>query len=81
MVTLLCREYRLTLSVLAVFFGISGTPYMSQAQESGDALGLLEEVVVTAQRREQSILDIPSALTVVSGEQIEDQLLTTSHAL
>jgi iron complex outermembrane receptor protein len=36
------------------------------AQVSG-----LEEVVVTAQRREQSIMEVPIAVTLVSGQELE----------
>ena len=37
----------------------------------------LEEVVVTAQRREQSIQDTPIAVTALSGDQLEDKFVST----
>lgn len=37
------------------------------------AQGALEEIVVTAQRREQSLQDVPISLEVVSGETLLDQ--------
>jgi iron complex outermembrane receptor protein len=46
------------------------------AQVSG-----LEEVVVTAQRREQSIMEVPIAVTLVSGQELETFNLETSHDL
>ena len=46
------------------------------AQVSG-----LEEVVVTAQRREQSIMEVPIAVTLVSGQALETFNLETSHDL
>lgn len=42
---------------------------------------VLDEIIVTGQFKEQSVLDVPSAMDVVSGQEIRDQLLTTSHAL
>ncbi|MGI9314303.1 MAG: TonB-dependent receptor domain-containing protein [Luminiphilus sp.] len=41
----------------------------------------LEEVVVTAQRREQSIMEVPIAVTLVSGQALETFNLETSHDL
>ena len=49
-----------------------GTPAMAQS---------LEEVVVTAQRKQQSVMEIPSSLSVLTADQIEDQLITNSHDL
>ena len=41
----------------------------------------LEEVVVTAQRREQSIMEVPIAVAVASGQTMETFNLETSHDL
>jgi iron complex outermembrane recepter protein len=41
----------------------------------------LEEVIVTAQRREQSIMEVPIAVTLVSGQALETFNLETSHDL
>ncbi|RKZ44469.1 MAG: TonB-dependent receptor, partial [Gammaproteobacteria bacterium] len=42
------------------------------AQTDDDAMeGLLEEVIVTAQRREQSTMDVPISVMVFSAETIE----------
>lgn len=40
------------------------------AQSQGDAF--LEEIVVTAQKREQNIMDVPVAITAVTGAQIQE---------
>jgi iron complex outermembrane recepter protein len=69
------------LPLTASLVGLIAAPNMAQAQASGSGEFMLEEIIVTAQRREQSVLDIPAALAVISGDQIRDQLLTTSHAL
>jgi outer membrane receptor protein involved in Fe transport len=41
----------------------------------------LEEIVVTAQKRAESLADVPISLTVVSGAQIEQQGTTTMEQL
>ncbi|HEY0685872.1 MAG TPA: TonB-dependent receptor [Steroidobacter sp.] len=48
-------------------------PLHSRAQEGA---GALEEIVVTAQKREQKLQDVPMALTAVSGAQLEQQGIT-----
>jgi outer membrane receptor protein involved in Fe transport len=46
-------------------------PPMSHADSSGDA-GSLDEVVVTATRREQNILDVPYSISAISGDTLEE---------
>src|SRR5690606_31864800 len=43
--------------------------------------GVMEEVIVTAQKREQSINDIPLAITALSGEQLRDRGIETAADL
>ena len=45
-------------------------PIATYAQESGP---VLEEIIVTAQRRAQSLQDVPLSITTFSGEQILNQ--------
>ena len=40
---------------------------------------ILEEVVVTAQKRPESLVDAPLTVNVVSGEQIEPDTIFFSH--
>ena len=56
----------LALAIAAVLAGTSPQIY-AQAGEEADAV---EEIVVTASRREQNILDVPYNITAVSGEDI-----------
>ncbi|MCC5869426.1 MAG: TonB-dependent receptor [Gammaproteobacteria bacterium] len=54
--------------------------HVAQAQPEGrSAGGALEEVVVTAQRREQFLQLTPVAVTALSETQIEDLLITTTQ--
>ncbi|MEM8562892.1 MAG: hypothetical protein AAGF57_11690, partial [Pseudomonadota bacterium] len=39
---------------------------------------MLEEVVVTAQRREQNLQDVPVSLTAFSGETLEERNIKSS---
>ena len=52
---------------LAVGMAVSGGSAL--AQDS-----LLEEIIVTAQKREQSLEDVPLAVSAVSGDQVDDLL-------
>ena len=44
----------------------------AMAQEAPAEDGGLEEIVVTAQRREQSLQDVPMAISAVSGDTLRD---------
>jgi len=45
----------------------------SNDSESEEAKNAVEEIIVTARRREESLQDIPLALTVYSGVELEEQ--------
>jgi iron complex outermembrane receptor protein len=49
-----------------------------QAQESGAVVG---EIVVTAQRREENLQDVPIAVTVVGGEQLAQRQVFSTESL
>ena len=49
------------------------TSTFSLAQEA------LEEMVVTSQKREQNLLDVPSALQAFSGDMLEDAEIGRAH--
>ena len=42
-------------------------------EESAEArAGILEEVIVTATRREESLMEVPIAVTAISGEELAE---------
>ena len=49
-----------------------GAPVTVTAQTSGQAEGVLEEVVVTARRRAESIQDVPASVTSIDQEMLRD---------
>jgi iron complex outermembrane receptor protein len=53
---------------------VQGTPPAAGTLSSPTAL---EEVVVTARRREESLRDVPIAVTAISGNQLEQQQINT----
>jgi iron complex outermembrane receptor protein len=53
--------------------GFSGIDNAAAASETGS--GVLEEIVVTAQKREQNLKDVPISVVVVSGESLSKQNL------
>lgn len=56
-------------TVVAVSSAVATSPVL--AQERSERL-LLEEVVVTAQKREQSLQDVPLAVTAFSADKIDE---------
>ena len=51
--------------------GLAGSPgYAAEKEKSAETL---ETIIVTAQKREQTTIDVPQSITVVSGETLEQQ--------
>lgn len=60
------------------------TPVAAQAQDAASASNepaTLEEVIVTAQRREEKLKDVPIAITAVTANQLEEAGISSSVAL
>jgi outer membrane receptor protein involved in Fe transport len=57
----------------ALAIGLAATPAWAADDAEGDA----NTIIVTAQKREEAILDIPQSVTVVSGETLERQSATS----
>lgn len=64
------RAFLVSASTLAGL--VAGGPTLAQAQERNPG-ALIEELIVTAQKREEIAQDVPIALTALSGEQLERQ--------
>ncbi len=77
-------ESRLLSSAVALTLGTLALAAMpARAQEpaestaaGGHAAGTLEVIMVTAQRREENLQDVPIAVSVVSSEQLESRQIT-----
>lgn len=66
----------------ATAYGISGIAAVAYAQttdtaEPADSVRQLEQVVVTASRREQTLKDTPIAVSAYGGEQLEKERIAT----
>ena len=62
----LTRKLVLTVTSLALLpFGAVQTPALAQE-------AVLEEIIVTARKREENLIDIPVAITAISGETVEN---------
>ena len=64
----------------AITFALAGTAAPALAQDSDDeqrANPLMEEVVVTARKMEETIQDVPVAVSAVSAAMIEDLQLNS----
>ncbi|MDJ0918285.1 MAG: TonB-dependent receptor [Woeseiaceae bacterium] len=65
------RHYTTALGMAAAFGLLAIAPTeQAQAQDEG-ASGTLEEITVTARRREESLQDVPAAVSAFSTEQLE----------
>jgi outer membrane receptor protein involved in Fe transport len=58
-------------SVLLVGGLIAATAAPVRAQQASDSPAMLEEIIVTAAKREQSLIEVPASITVLSGEQLD----------
>jgi outer membrane receptor for ferrienterochelin and colicin len=67
--------------VVAVSGVLAGTSPVVMAQSADDGADVLEEILVTASRREQRIEDIPYNISAVDGGDIEDQNILDSAEL
>ena len=67
------RACNLALALLAACVGLATLPGTAMAQKSASKAGL-EEIVVTAQRREQNLQDVPIAISAFTAENIEKNM-------
>jgi iron complex outermembrane receptor protein len=67
------KKYNPTLAAAIALASMSGSAIAQENNSSNLSNLLLEEVVVTAQKREQSIQDVPIAVTFLSADVLEAQ--------
>lgn len=60
-------------------FTIPFSAAQAQTAPVADEEGGAHEIVVTAQKREQNVKDVPIAVTVIGGSRIEDSQITSFH--
>jgi iron complex outermembrane receptor protein len=65
------RAWIATLSATASSFALISAAAAQQASPTGEDANVLTEIVVTAQRRAESLQDVPMSVDVATGEQIE----------
>ena len=69
---------QLLASTVAFFVGGGSQVSVAQESEPEERKFMLEEVVVTAQKREASMQDVPISITAFSGRQLEDRGIVNS---
>ncbi|MDE2596676.1 MAG: TonB-dependent receptor [Sphingomonadales bacterium] len=69
------RLIRAARPVLAVLLCSTSMPALAQAADQAEGGGL-DEILVTAERREQSLQDVPISATVLSGEELQKKGVT-----
>jgi iron complex outermembrane receptor protein len=67
---------KLAYAISAVLSGCTGTALAAAAVDTAETSGL-EEITVTAQRRSESIQDVPITIQAITGEQLGQLSVTT----
>jgi iron complex outermembrane receptor protein len=68
--SVITAQERVAAAVALVLAGVSSAPARAQNEPSSDADTALQQVVVTAQFREERVQDTPIAITALSGEML-----------
>jgi iron complex outermembrane recepter protein len=71
---------RLLIASSALAIALSASPSIAQDSEEEEAAGI-DEIIVTAQRRNESVQDVPIAITAFSSEQLEAQGISNTLEL
>ncbi len=68
---------KLAYAISAVLSGCAGTAWAAAAADTATSTSALEEITVTAQRRSESIQDVPITIQAITGEQLGQLSVTT----
>nr|WP_295237230.1 TonB-dependent receptor [uncultured Brevundimonas sp.] len=73
MASAVCIRARLALSVSATALFMAGAPALAQSptSQADPTPAVVDDIIVTAQKREQSVQDVPIAVTALSSEALE----------
>src|ERR1700722_18314127 len=66
---------------LGVALAAGSGAWAQQAADSGNSAGALQEVVVTAQKREEKLHDVPMGVTAITSEDLQKQQLVSLEDL
>ncbi len=79
------KKNALTVAITTALMAGAQSPALLAQDQAGeeqlDKLRTMEEIIVTAQRREQSLVEIPYNISAVSGEFIDKGLILTTAEL
>ncbi len=70
-----------SVSALLIAATLSASPALAQTAPSGQEATVVDEIIVTATRREQRLIEAPVAVTAVGGEQLENSGVTDIREL
>lgn len=65
----------------AAFALVAGLSVSAASAQEAAETAQVEEIIVTAQRREQRLQDVPIAVTAITSKQMEEQGITSTHDL
>ena len=67
------RRFCLNASLAAIVLGAASPAWAQESAAAPESEGGYADIVVTAQKRTESLQEVPAAVSVVSGEQLEQR--------
>ena len=64
-------QFKIVLGVAAAIGALTAVPTAQAQEQEEGASGVLEEIMVTARRREENLQDVPAAVTAFSNADLE----------
>ncbi len=59
-----------SISLITCSLALGANPAIAQSDQEAEAAGVLEEVIVTATKREESVLEVPISISTLSAEEL-----------